>query len=131
MTNLFTHCETVVPNFFSRFKVSELLPLPEVTNTWVVFTMRPQPGRPIVGWDYVNTKISEDYQMISNCWLEASVTGILNSAPAYGEGKHAVFIGGVYRSDIKAFRADCPDLQTLHRGFYFNIGFFFNDIYIN
>ncbi len=76
MTNLFTHSETVVPNFFSRYDIKELLPLPEVTNTWVVFTMRPQPGRPIVGWDYVNTKISEDYQMISNCWLEASVTGL-------------------------------------------------------
>lgn len=87
VSNLFAHSSWDAPNVYARYKTNpdERLPRAESENTWYVFTMRPTPGTPIVGWDYVNGYYNASYQMISNCWLEASVTGLPGTWVRIGE----------------------------------------------
>ena len=74
VSNLFAHVN-YQPNFYSRDSSSP--PIYGDETKWVTFTMRPKPGAPITSWDYVNSwyQSNYDYQMISNCVLEASVDG--------------------------------------------------------
>ena len=73
VTNLFLHGNWA-PNFWSRIPQSP--PICGTPASWIVFTLRPVSGAPIMSWDYVNTyNESYAYNMISNCTLEASVDG--------------------------------------------------------
>ena len=72
VSNLFAHVN-YQPNFYTRDSSSP--PIYDDESKWVTFTMRPKPGAPITSWDYVNAYYQHDYQMISNCVLEASVDG--------------------------------------------------------
>ncbi len=72
VSNLFAHV-SFNPTFYSRNPQSP--PLYGSEAHWIAFTMRPVKGTPIKSWDYVNSYNNESYQMISNCYLEASVDG--------------------------------------------------------
>ena len=63
-------------NMWNRNPQSQ--PIYAATNTWIVFTVHPRPGKPIVGWDFVNDYYASGYSggMISNATLEASVDGV-------------------------------------------------------
>ena len=89
MAKLFMHSDWSTPNFWSRDPQEH--PKSTSQTTWVVFTLHPEAGGPITSWDYVNAIYTSGttYQMISNCTLEASLTGetwtqvgaVLNPAP--------------------------------------------------
>ena len=73
-TNFFMHSSAAAETFWSR--LPQYHPMTTDVSTWTVITMRPQAGNLITSWDYVNDYYSTyNYQMISNCTLEASVTG--------------------------------------------------------
>lgn len=74
VSNLFAHSDWASPNFYSR-NPNQAPPLYTNEDRWFAFTMRPVSGTPITSWDYVNDYYNKDYQMISNCVLEASLDG--------------------------------------------------------
>ena len=53
-------------------------PLVDDETSWFVLTFKPVVGKPITRWDFVNDYCTKDcdYQMISNCTLEASMDGL-------------------------------------------------------